>query len=95
MRINVKSVSVKNFLSYGNSNNTYDFENGLDIIIASNGAGKSSITLDALMFGFFGKPYRKIKLNSLQNQINKKDLLVKIIFNKNDDQYEINRGLNP
>ena len=95
MRIDVKSVSVKNFLSYGNSNNTYDFENGLDIIIASNGAGKSSITLDALMFGFFGKPYRKIKLNSLQNQINKKDLLVKIIFNKNDDQYEIHRGLNP
>ena len=95
MRINVKSVSVKNFLSYGNSNNTYDFENGLDIIIASNGAGKSSITLDALMFGFFGKPYRKIKLGSLQNQINKKDLLVKIIFNKNDDQYEIHRGLNP
>ena len=95
MKIGVKSVSVKNFLSYGNSNNTYDFENGLDIIIASNGAGKSSITLDALMFGFFGKPYRKIKLSSLQNQINKKDLLVKIIFNKNDDQYEIHRGLNP
>ena len=38
MRIDVRSVSVKNFLSYGNAENTYTFEKGIDIIIAPNGA---------------------------------------------------------
>lgn len=95
MKINVKSVTVRNFLSYGNSDNTYNFEKGIDIIIAPNGAGKSSITLDALMFGFFGKPYRKIKLSSLQNHINSKEMRVNIKFTKNNDEYEIQRGMNP
>lgn len=95
MKINVKSVTVRNFLSYGNSDNTYNFEKGIDIIIAPNGAGKSSITLDALMFGFYGKPYRKIKLSSLQNHINTKEMRVNIKFTKNNDEYEIQRGMNP
>ena len=95
MKINVKSVTVRNFLSYGNSENTYNFEKGIDIIIAPNGAGKSSITLDALMFGFYGKPYRKIKLSSLQNHINNKEMRVNIKFTKNNDEYEIHRGMNP
>lgn len=95
MKINVKSVAVRNFLSYGNSDNVYNFEKGIDIIIAPNGAGKSSITLDALMFGFYGKPYRKIKLSSLQNHINNKEMRVNIKFTKNNDEYEIQRGMNP
>lgn len=95
MRIDVRSVSVKNFLSYGNAENTYTFEKGIDIIIAPNGAGKSSITLDALMFGFYGRPYRKIKLSNLQNHINTKEMMVTIEFTKNSDNYVIQRGMNP
>lgn len=95
MKINVISVSVKNFLSYGNSHNVYNFEKGIDIIVAPNGAGKSSITLDALLFGFYGKPYRKIKLSSLQNNINTKEMEVKILLEKNNEYYSIERGLNP
>lgn len=95
MKIDVLDISVKNFLSYGNGENSYTFQKGLDIIIAQNGAGKSSITLDALLFGFYGRPYRKIKLSSLQNNINTKNLEVIINFKKNNDFYRIQRGLNP
>ena len=97
MRINVNFIKVKNFLSYGASydTNRYDFNNGLDIILAQNGAGKSSLTLDALLYAFYGKPYRKIKLQSLQNSINTKDLEVTANFTKGDDTYEIVRGMNP
>ena len=48
-----------------------DFNNGINIVTAANGSGKSTI-LDALTFCLFGKPYRDIKLNNLINEINEK-----------------------
>lgn len=97
MTINVKEVKVKNFLSYGNAmeTNKYEFQNGIDIVLASNGSGKSSLTLDALMYAFYGKPYRKIKLSLLQNTYNTKELEVNVTFSKGNDNYEIQRGMNP
>ena len=50
-----------------------DFNNGINIVTAANGSGKSTI-LDALTFCLFGKPYRDIKLNNLINEINEKRL---------------------
>ena len=45
------NLKVKNFMSYGNSLTTFDFENGLSLISAKNGSGKSSIGPEALSYG--------------------------------------------
>lgn len=89
------TVRWKNFLSTGNvftevalnkSNNT--------LIIGQNGAGKSTI-LDALCFGLFGKPFRKINKPQLLNSINNKDALVEIEFKIGQKQYKVVRGIKP
>lgn len=96
MNINIKQIKIQNFLSYGRNidENVYTFENGIDLITASNGSGKS-VWLDALCYGFFGRPYRKIKLSSLQNNINTKELRVEIYFDVNNKEYKVIRGMNP
>ena len=53
-------IKWKNFLSTGNQWMEVDFEkNNTNLIIGTNGAGKSTI-LDALTFVLFNKPFRKI-----------------------------------
>lgn len=90
-----QKVRWKNFLSTGNafteivlnrSNNT--------LIIGQNGAGKSTI-LDALCFGLFGKPFRKINKPQLLNSINNKEALVEIEFKIGQKQYKVVRGIKP
>ena len=97
MHIELKKIQVQNFLSYGQNleKNLFVFQNGLDIVTATNGSGKSAIFLDALNYGLFGKPFRKIKLQSLQNNINTKELLVSIDLETNSREYTIIRGMNP
>ena len=95
MRITITKVKVKNFLSYGNTPSELEFQKGIDLLTAQNGSGKSSITLDALSYGLYGKPFRKIKLSSLQNQINSKNLEVIVEFLKEGSVYKVIRGMNP
>ena len=60
-----KTIRWKNFLSTGNQYTEVDFtKNKTNLIIGTNGAGKSTV-LDALTFSLFGKPFRKI--NKPQN----------------------------
>jgi DNA repair exonuclease SbcCD ATPase subunit len=63
-------------------------------MIGSNGAGKSTI-MDAISFGLFGKPFRKIKIGQLVNSINRKNMLVEISFTTSGKKYVIKRGLKP
>jgi len=94
MNIIFKNVKWKNFLSYGENYNTYDFENGIDLVLGLNGEGKSVIA-DVIFYSLFGKPFRKIKANSLINRIQKKKLSVEILFNVNKNEYKIIRGMKP
>lgn len=94
MYIEFKKLSFCNFLSYGASGAELDFKNGLNIIKAPNGSGKSTI-LDALTFVLFGKPYRDIKLAELINTQNQKGLEVEVDFKIGKDNYNIKRGLKP
>ena len=74
--INFKKLRFKNFLSTGNSFTEIDFEKTpTTLVVGHNGAGKSTM-LDALSFGLFGKPHRKISKNQLVNTINGKGSLV-------------------
>jgi len=94
MRLEFERVTFKNILSYGNKETTYDFQNGIDIISAKNGSGKSTM-VDAITFALFGKPFRKIKLGTLVNDKNGKNLLVTLIFKVNNDNFKIIRGQKP
>jgi len=64
------------------------------LIIGKNGAGKSTI-LDALCFGLFGKPFRKIPKASLLNSINQAEGIVEVEFSIGQKQYKVIRGIKP
>jgi DNA repair exonuclease SbcCD ATPase subunit len=90
-----KTIKWKNFLSTGNNWTEVDFQkNHTNLIIGTNGAGKSTI-LDALTFGLFNKPFRKINKPQLVNTTNEKDCLVEIEFSVNGRDYLVRRGIKP
>ena len=51
--------------------------------------------LDALTFGLFNKPFRKINKPQLANTINEKDCLVEVEFSVNGKEYLVRRGIKP
>ena len=90
-----KKIRWKNLLSTGNVFSEVDLQKSkTNLIIGSNGAGKSTI-LDALTFTLFGKPFRKINKPMLVNSINEKDLLAEIEFSIGKKQYLVRRGIKP
>ena len=93
--ITFKKIRWKNFLSTGNQFTEVDFqEKNTNLIIGTNGAGKSTI-LDALTFSLFNKPFRKINKPQLLNTTNEKDCVVEIEFNVNNREYLVRRGMKP
>ena len=90
-----EKIRWKNFLSTGNVFSEIDLEEGrTNLIVGSNGAGKSTI-LDALTFSLFSKPFRKISKGSLVNSINEKDCVVEIEFRVGKIDYKVIRGIKP
>ena len=90
-----KKIRWKNFLSTGNVFSEVDLRaSKTNLIIGSNGAGKSTI-LDALTFSLFGKPFRKINKPALVNSINEKDCLTEIEFSIGRKEYKVVRGIKP
>ena len=90
-----KKLRYKNFLSSGDSFTEINFlANNTNLIIGSNGAGKSTI-LDALTFVLFNKPFRKINKPQLVNSVNEKNCLVEIEFTSNNREYLVRRGIKP
>ena len=90
-----EKVRWKNFLSTGNQFTEIDFlKNSTNLIIGTNGAGKSTV-LDALTFSLFGKSFRKINKPQLVNSVNEKDCIVEVEFSINGTQWKIERGIKP
>lgn len=105
MSLIIKKVSMKNFLSIGNIEQTIDLtKSGLSLILganldignngARNGVGKSGL-LQAISYGLYGQSLTKIRVNNLINNINQKDMNVKIEFEKDNVTYVIERGKKP
>jgi len=93
--IHFTKVRWKNFLSTGNAFTEIQLDkNDSTLIVGENGAGKSTM-LDALCFGLYGKPFRKVKKDQLINSVNGRDVLVEIEFNTHDHSYMIRRGIKP
>jgi len=90
-----EKVRWKNFLSTGNQFTEITLTKSSNtLIIGHNGAGKSTI-LDALCFGLFGKPFRKINKPQLLNSINQSDCVVEVEFTIGQRRYKIVRGIKP
>ena len=93
--ITFEKVRWKNFLSTGNTFSEVDLRVAkTNLIVGSNGAGKSTI-LDALTFGLFGKPFRKISKSSLVNSVNDKDTVVEVEFTIGKNEYQVMRAIKP
>ena len=95
MFVKFKTVTVRNFASFGNKKTTFNYESGFHQIIGENGEGKTSLIIDSITFALFGKPYRDIKISELINRTNKKKLEVEVTFSIENDEYKIKRGLKP
>ena len=90
-----QKIRWKNFLSTGNNWTEVNLtEFSTNIIVGTNGAGKSTI-LDALTFSLFNKPFRKITKPQLINTTNEKDGLVEVEFTLKNREYKVVRGLRP
>ena len=90
-----ESVSWQNFLSTGNTPITVILNSHPStLVIGDNGSGKSTM-LDALTFGLFGKPFRRIKKDQLVNSVNSRGCEVEVKFKIGRKKYRIVRSIKP
>ena len=88
-----KNIRWKNLLSTGNQFTEIQLDKiSTTLIVGENGSGKSTV-LDALCFGLFSKPFRRINRPQLINSINDGGLLVEIEFEVGSKSYMIRRGI--
>lgn len=105
--IRVKDLTVKNFMSIGAVTQAIDFnkeqltlvlgenlDQGGDDSGSKNGTGKTS-AINALSYALYGQALTNIKRNNLINKTNGKGMLVTLNFEKNGNQYRIERGRSP
>ena len=103
----IKDLSVKNFMSVGNSTQAVDFDRcDLTLVLgenldlggndagARNGTGKTTIA-NALSYALYGQALTNIKKDNLINRTNTKGMLVTIDFEVNGINYRIERGRKP
>jgi len=105
--IKIKDLTVKNFMSVGNQTQAVDFEGeqltlvlgenldqGGDDSGSRNGTGKTTI-INALSYALYGKALTNIRANNLINKTNSKGMLVTLHFEKDNNNYRIERGRSP
>ena len=93
--ITFENIRWKNFLSTGDRWTEVKLDSSMStLIIGHNGSGKSTI-LDALCFGLFNKPFRKITKSQLINSINEKGTKVEVEFSIGKDEYRVFRAIKP
>lgn len=94
--ITLKTISIKNLMSVGNSPIVIDLDtHKKNLITGKNGTGKSTILIEALNYVLYGKPYRSINMPQLVNTTNKKGMEVKLEFEVDGIEYMIRRGIGP
>jgi DNA repair exonuclease SbcCD ATPase subunit len=103
----IKTLTVKNFMSVGNTTQAVDFDRkdltlvlgenldlGGDDSGARNGTGKTTI-INALSYALYGNALTNIKKDNLINKTNQKGMMVTIDFEKDGQSYRIERGRKP
>lgn len=94
--IKFTKIEIKNLMSVGNKPIVIDLDSHKKtLIVGKNGTGKSTILVEALTFGLYGKPYRDINKPQLVNSTNKKGLEVNLHFEVGGNLYHVKRGIGP
>ena len=94
--IHFKKLTARNLASIGNQPITIELDrNPSTLIIGKNGAGKSSLLLDALCFNLYGKPFRSITKGQLVNQKNNRELMTEVSLTRGEQNIVIKRGYKP
>jgi len=74
----------------------YDIQVGFVHEYYSNGIlSHNSLINEAIVFGLYGKPFRKVNKSQIVNTLNKKECLVTLDFSINGKDYRIKRGIKP
>ena len=104
--VSFKTLSIRNFLSVGDTPITLSFQEGINVITginydkedSKNGVGKSTV-IDALYFALFGTTIREINKDLITNSFTKKTCEVKLELqidnNGTTNIYNIARTLTP
>ena len=87
-KIVFKELEFRNFMSYGNTRNVFEFRDGLTWLSGDNGFGKSAI-VEAMTFALLGVSYRGGKKEELRNTKNAADgapTVVQLTFDTDNPQ---------
>lgn len=102
MYIEFLSLSIRNFLSYGNNTTIFPLSKlGTTLIVGEdldytsegtggNGVGKTTL-INALAYAVYDKPVSDISKDKLVNNINNKNMEVTVDFKIGEDLYKIKR----
>ena len=103
--IHLRDLTVKNFMSVGNTTQAIDFDRSdLTLVLGENldmggdgsrnGTGKTTI-INALSYALYGQALSNIRKDNLVNKTNAKHMLVSLDFSVNGQNYKIERGRKP
>jgi DNA repair exonuclease SbcCD ATPase subunit len=103
--IQIKNLTVKNFMSVGNTTQAVDFDRrDLTLVLGENldlggdgsrnGTGKTTI-INALSYALYGTALSNIRKDNLVNKTNSKNMLVSLDFSVTGQEYRIERGRKP
>ena len=103
--IQIKNLTVKNFMSVGNTTQAVDFDrNDLTLVLGENldlggdgsrnGTGKTTI-INALSYALYGTALSNIRKDNLVNKTNGKGMMVSLEFTSGSQDYKIERGRKP
>jgi len=103
--IKIKSITIKNFMSVGNTTQAVNFaHDGLTLVLGNNmdlggegsrnGTGKTTL-INALSYAVYGQALTNIRKDNLVNKTNNKNMLVTVDFERDGHSYRIERGRKP
>ena len=103
--IHIKNLTVRNFMSVGNSTQAINFDrNDLTLVLGENldlggdgsrnGTGKTTI-INALSYALYGQALSNIRKDNLVNKTNGKNMLVSLDFSVGNKSFKIERGRKP
>lgn len=105
--VNLKSITLKNFMSVGNTTQSINLNREELILVlgenldlggedagSRNGCGKTTV-INAISYALFSWAISDIKKEHLVNKTNGRNMLVTLDFDSNGKSYRIIRGLKP
>jgi len=103
--IEIRNLTVRNFMSVGNATQAIDFDRtDLTLVLGENvdlggdgsrnGTGKTTI-INALSYALYGQALSNIRKDNLVNKTNSKGMMVSLNFAVSGQDYRIERGRKP